>query len=113
MKPTQVKCAVGSLNQLPPWTEISGDVRLTPFYDVGACRAAMDGHVAALNADLSVLRTWGPMSRYEIEGARGALELTWGEGSMEGIAVSLESEGNAALLAATAAVLGEQRGVAL
>ena len=34
MKPTQVKCAVGSLNQLPPWVEISGDVRLTPFYEV-------------------------------------------------------------------------------
>jgi len=34
MKPTQVRCAVGSLNQLPPWVEISGDVRLSPFYEV-------------------------------------------------------------------------------
>lgn len=36
MKPTRVKCPPGGLNQLPPWVEISGDVRLTPFYEVGA-----------------------------------------------------------------------------
>jgi acetylornithine deacetylase len=34
MKPTQVKCAVGSINQIPAWAEVSGDIRLTPFYEV-------------------------------------------------------------------------------
>jgi acetylornithine deacetylase len=103
----QVKCAVGSLNQLPPWTEISGDVRLTPFYEVEDLKAAINGYVADLNADLGQLPTFGPCSKYEIEGAKGSLEMTWGAGYMEGIACSLTSEGYFALLASTEEVLGE------
>jgi len=106
MKPTQVKCAVGSLNQLPPWVEISGDVRLTPFYEVADVRSKLDAFVAELNADLSSLETRGPVSRYEIEGARGQLELTWGPGYMEGIACSMESEGNTALVESVREALG-------
>jgi len=34
MKPTQVECARGSLNQIPPFCTFSGDIRLTPFYDI-------------------------------------------------------------------------------
>jgi len=109
MKPTQVKCAVGSLNQLPPWVEISGDIRLTPFYEVDAVRAAVDGYVADINANITSLPTMGPCSKYEIEGARGSLELTWGAGYMEGIACSLESEGHHMLMAATKEVLGEAK----
>ena len=109
MKPTQVRCAVGSLNQLPPWVEISGDVRLTPFYEVEALKASLEAKVADFNADLHLLPTRGPVSRYEIEGARGKLELTFGAGHMEGIACQLDTEGNAALVAATKRVLGEAK----
>jgi len=109
MKPTQVKCAVGSLNQLPPWVEISGDVRLTPFYEVAELREKVDGFVADMNANITQLRTFGPASKYEIDGCRGKLELSWGSGSMEGIACSLDSEGHKALVAATEAVLGEAK----
>ena len=31
---TQVECARGSLNQIPPHATFSGDIRLTPFYDI-------------------------------------------------------------------------------
>ena len=62
-----------------------------------------------MNADLSTLPTRGPYSKYEIEGARGKLELTWGAGYMEGIACTLGSEGNLALIAATESVLGEAK----
>ena len=72
MKPTQVKCAVGSLNQLPPWVEISGDVRLTPFYEISEMKAKLDGFVADMNANITSLKTFGPASRYEIEDCRGA-----------------------------------------
>ena len=34
MKPTQITCSEGSINQIPPWTEVKGDIRLTPFYDI-------------------------------------------------------------------------------
>ena len=57
MKPTQVKCAVGSLNQLPPWVEISGDVRLTPFYEVADVRAKLNGFIDDMNANITALRT--------------------------------------------------------
>eukprot|EP00322_Chrysochromulina_rotalis_P014299 CAMPEP_0115855460 /NCGR_PEP_ID=MMETSP0287-20121206/14552_1 /TAXON_ID=412157 /ORGANISM="Chrysochromulina rotalis, Strain UIO044" /LENGTH=439 /DNA_ID=CAMNT_0003309611 /DNA_START=4 /DNA_END=1323 /DNA_ORIENTATION=+ len=106
MKPTQVKCAVGSVNQIPPWVEISGDVRLTPFYEVADVRAKIAERVAALNADPAMLRTFGPASKYEIADCKGSLEFTWGEGFMEGIACRLDSEGHRALLAATEKVLG-------
>ena len=109
MKPTQVKCAVGSLNQLPPWVEISGDIRLTPFYEVATVRSKVDDFVADMNANISSLRTWGPASKYEIPDCKGKLELTWGTGSMEGIACSLDSEGHRAIIAATEAVLGEAK----
>ena len=42
MKPTQIECAKGAINQLPPWTTISGDIRLTPFYDVGVVYRQME-----------------------------------------------------------------------
>jgi len=110
MKPTRVKCPPGGLNQLPPWVEISGDVRLTPFYEADELKAKVGKIVEEMNNDLSLLETRGPCSRYEIEGARGELELTWGnESSMEGIACHLKSEGNAALVAATREVLGEAK----
>ena len=49
MKPTQVTCAPGSVNQLPPWTEIQGDIRLTPFNDIDACVEKLKGYVEELN----------------------------------------------------------------
>ena len=49
MKPTQVKCSEGSFNQIPPWTEMSGDIRLTPFYNVYDCIEKVKGYVKELN----------------------------------------------------------------
>ena len=49
MKPTQIKCAEGSVNQLPPWTEMQGDVRLTPFYEAEDCLEKLHGYVETLN----------------------------------------------------------------
>ena len=55
MKPTQVKCAPGGLNQIPPDATVSGDIRLTPFYDVvGVSRRCIEAEVAAINADIEV-----------------------------------------------------------
>ena len=82
MKPTQVECAKGALNQLPPWTTISGDIRLTPFYDAGVVMKAVEGYVQDLNDNIETLPTRGPWSKYTLEGddvdiKRGKLELTW------------------------------------
>ena len=49
LKPTQICCSEGSINQLPPWTEIQGDIRLTPFYDIFKCIEKVHGYVKELN----------------------------------------------------------------
>jgi len=81
MKPTQVTCSEGSINQIPPWTEIQGDIRLTPFYNVYDCMKKVEGYVKELNDDITKLPTRGPCSKYELdleEGKfRGELELTF------------------------------------
>lgn len=108
MKPTQIKCPAGSLNQLPPWIEVSGDIRATPFYEVSEIKAKLAEIIADMNENITSLKTWGPHSKYEIEGARGSLELEVVVG-MEGVACSMDSEGHHALVNATADVLGEAK----
>ena len=41
--------AEGSVNQLPPWTDVQGDIRLTPFYDIDECIKKVEGYVAELD----------------------------------------------------------------
>lgn len=44
-----IQTAEGSVNQLPPWTEVQGDIRLTPFYDIDECVKKVEDYVAELN----------------------------------------------------------------
>jgi acetylornithine deacetylase len=67
MKPTQMRCSEGSVNQVPPWTEIQGDIRLTPFYEAETCLEKVEGYVETLNNDLSLLPTRGPCSKYTLD----------------------------------------------
>jgi acetylornithine deacetylase len=63
MKPTQVSCPKGGLNQIPGECTISGDIRLTPFYKVEDARDAVMKYVEEINADLSSLPMRGPCSK--------------------------------------------------
>ena len=54
-KPTQIKCSEGSINQIPAWTEIQGDFRVTPFYDVYDAKEKLEGYVKELNDGRSYL----------------------------------------------------------
>merc|ERR1712216_828149 len=49
MKPTQISCAPGGLNQIPPDATISGDIRLTPFYDVEEVKSFLEQTVEEMN----------------------------------------------------------------
>lgn len=113
IKPTQMECSKGSLNQLPAWATISGDIRLTPFYDVKAVVTAVERYVAEINAAPdATLEHRGPCSKYSLpEGdvLKGTLELSWGGHPLAGIACNIDSAGHKALVAATAAVLGEAK----
>ena len=94
MKPTQIKVPKGGLNQLPPNCTISGDIRLTPFYDLTKVRARVEEYVAEMNADIDGVATRGPMSKYtlpeEAGGNVGKLEIKWGDTAMSGIACKLD-----------------------
>jgi acetylornithine deacetylase len=128
MKPTQVECAKGALNQLPPWTTISGDIRLTPFYDPIVVMNKVNEYVQELNDNLDGIPTRGPCSKYTLQQnagdvdvidiTRGTLEMKWGEDvagilQMEGIACDLKSPGLQALIDATAQVKGEAKPYAI
>ena len=49
LKPTQIRCSEGSINQIPAWAEMKGDVRLTPFYNIHDCMKKFEGYVQELN----------------------------------------------------------------
>jgi len=113
MKPTQVSCSEGSFNQIPPWTEMTGDIRLTPFYDIYDCMKKVEGYVKELNDDITQLPTRGPCSKYDIsldEGDfRGELELTFDGVPFKGIACNLDSPAFKKLDEATKEVIGESK----
>ena len=117
MKPTQVEVSQGSINQIPAWCKVSGDIRLTPFYEVKDVMAAVDRYVAEINADVTQLDSRGPVSKYKCPTTKGekqgVLEFEWGESPMEGIACSLDSDGHRALCDATKEILGEAKPYAI
>jgi hypothetical protein len=53
MKPTKISGPDNAVNQVPPWCEMEGDIRLTPFYTVEAVKAAVEGYVADINANIT------------------------------------------------------------
>ena len=96
MKPTQISCAPGGLNQIPPEATISGDIRLTPFYPVDDVKACIEAEIKAINDDIESLPTKGDFSKFVIPDGKGghrkgSLELTWGEHLLTGIACDLNS----------------------
>lgn len=114
LKPTQIECSKGSLNQICPETTVSGDIRLSPFYEVEDVVETIEQYVKDLNDDMDHLPKRGPWSSYVLpdslqvqpnELKRGKLQLTW-HGGMDtfrlyaGIAVRLDSEGHKALVQA-------------
>jgi len=115
MKPTQIECAKGSLNQICPETTVSGDIRLSPFYEVEDVMKAVQSYVDDLNNfDLEQLPVKGEWSKFVLgsdvmtqpnELKRGLVELKW-QGDEDtfklyaGVAVSVASDGHKALVQA-------------
>jgi len=111
LKPTQITCTPGSLNQLPPECTVQGDVRLAPFYDVADVRRALQSYVDEISANPSIIESpqfHGPHSKYSLpeEGRLGKLELSWVSEGENGIACKLDSPGYKAILEATRHIMG-------
>ncbi|OQR88504.1 acetylornithine deacetylase-like [Achlya hypogyna] len=109
LKPTRIESSTNGINQIPPWCKVSGDVRLSPFYDMPLLQEKLHSYVADMNANITALESRGPHSKYTLpkENLVGKLELTLAENYMEGIACSLDSIGFKAFHEATKHVKGE------
>lgn len=121
MKPTQIECAKGSLNQICPETTVSGDIRVSPFYDVEDVKNAIEQYVKDINESMDQVPTRGPHSKFVLpescevaagELRKGLVELKW-QGDLEsfrlyaGIACHLDSQGHKALVQGVREVNGD------
>ncbi|XP_006352852.1 acetylornithine deacetylase-like [Solanum tuberosum] len=107
MKPTQWFYPGGGINQIPGECTVSGDVRLTPFYNVSDVIKKLQEYVDDLNANIEKLDTRGPVSKYVLpdENLRGRMTITFDETS-SGVACDLNSLGYKVLSKATEEVVG-------
>ncbi|PPD79570.1 hypothetical protein GOBAR_DD23508 [Gossypium barbadense] len=117
MKPTQWNYPGGGINQIPGECTISGDVRLTPFYNVKDVMSKLQEYVDYINENLNKLDTRGPVSKYILhdENLRGRyalflltpfyLTLTFDEAT-SGVACDLNSRGFHVLCKATEEAVG-------
>jgi len=106
MKPTQISCPPGGTNQIPGSCTITGDIRLTPFYDVDVVKAKVAQYVRELDVTQLATRGW---SRFELpaEQLKGALQLKWLGHPYKGVACNLQSLGYRALYGAIERVRGK------
>ncbi|KAM2698103.1 hypothetical protein FF1_037528 [Malus domestica] len=107
MKPTQWTYPGGGINQIPAECTISGDVRLTPFYNVEDVMEKLQEYVDDINENIEKLESRGPVSKYVLpdENLRGSLTLSFNEAT-SGVACDLNSRGFHVLCKATEEVVG-------
>lgn len=108
-KPTQVASAKGSLNQIPPHCTISGDIRVTPFYDCKQIIKDVTSYVAEAQKSLHMLpNNRGPCSKYTLPDQIGKVTIDFGDNPpLRGIACNIDSPGFKSLCDAMEEVKGE------
>ncbi len=110
MKPTQISCTPGGLNQIPPECTVQGDIRFAPFYNFEDIVAKVEAVVAEINANPALLEgkyaNHGPHSKYTLPEQNGKVELKWLTPGENGVACKIDSKGYHALVRATEVVLG-------
>lgn len=107
MKPTQWSYPGGGVNQIPAECTISGDVRLTPFYDIDDVLNNLQNWVDDINENVEKLDTRGPVSKYVLpeENLRGKMDIEFPQ-AKAGVACDLKSVGYKVLERATKEVVG-------
>jgi acetylornithine deacetylase len=107
MKPTQWTYPGGGINQIPGECTVSGDVRLTPFYDVPDVIKKIESYVEDLNANIEKIDSRGPVSKYVLpeENLKGRISISFEE-AMSGVACNLDSRGFHVLCKATEKIVG-------
>jgi acetylornithine deacetylase/succinyl-diaminopimelate desuccinylase-like protein len=109
LKATVINVPNNKVTIIPGAAVIQGDVRLTPFYDMHEVIESAVARIKDLNraiAEDAALPAYFPRVRTQ-DGRHGALELSFAERYMEGIACRLDSEGLTVLESALRRVRGE------
>jgi len=109
-KPTQISCAKGSLNQIPAHCTVSGDIRVTPFYDCKQIIKDVTSYVAEIQNGLHALPSRGPYSKYVLpsQNLKGKVTIDFGnEPPLRGIACNIDSPGFHSLCDSMKEVNGE------
>ncbi|KAF6151313.1 hypothetical protein GIB67_040586 [Kingdonia uniflora] len=108
MKPTQWRYPGGGISQIPAECTISGDVRLTPFYEITDVAKKLQEYIDDINANIEKLDSRGPVSKYVLpdEHLRGRLTISFDEAPVSGVACNLDSRGFHVLCKATKDVVG-------
>ncbi|XP_077235294.1 peptidase M20/M25/M40 family protein [Tasmannia lanceolata] len=108
MKPTQWSYPGGGINQIPAECTVSGDVRLTPFYDTADVAKKLQEYVDDINANIEKLDVRGPVSKYVLpdENLKGRITISFDESMTSGVACNLDSRGFHVLCKATKEVIG-------
>ncbi|XP_068305317.1 acetylornithine deacetylase-like isoform X2 [Pyrus communis] len=108
MKPTQWTYPGGGINQIPAECTISGDVRLTPFYNVKDVMEKLQEYVDDINENIGKVESRGPVSKHVLpdENLRGRSLLLSFDEAKSGVACDLNSRGFHVLCKATEEVVG-------
>jgi len=109
MKPTMWEHPPGAINQIPGSAKISGDIRVTPFYDAKIIKQKVDQYVADINNNLHTLPTRGPCFKFEVADTKGEVQLKWIGDIHRGIACNIHSDGFKAIEQATKEIIGHSK----
>ena len=106
-KPTMIQCDNNKITKIPGAVRILGDMRVTPFYDIGGVLRDACAYVASLNTKILAGESIAGFPRVRTDaGATGTLELVSEGKLMEGIACDLDSPALRRLTSAIAEVRG-------
>jgi acetylornithine deacetylase/succinyl-diaminopimelate desuccinylase-like protein len=110
LKPTVLEVGNNKITKIPGNTEIEGDIRLTPFYDLAEARDCAVAFVAEIDRKIAADERLPGFPRVKtVDGRRGSVKLSLKGRMMEGIACDLSSPGLAALSDAIGAVRGPDK----
>ena len=108
-KMTTCHCANQKITMIPSSAHVQGDVRLTPFYDMGQVWSALVDEVHRLDTELGLGHQLPGFPRTRTsDGRTGSIRISSRGRSMEGIACDLNSRGLAALNLALETVRGKE-----
>jgi acetylornithine deacetylase/succinyl-diaminopimelate desuccinylase-like protein len=109
LKPTLIDVPNRKFTMIPGRARVTGDVRLTPFYEMRPALAALEQFVADLDRRLESGDPPAGFPRTRVaDGRRGTVAIDVADGFLEGMACDLDSPGLAALQRAISSVRGER-----